>query len=97
VQQNPGRLSWALGLRLLAGPLLAVLLCRHLGFHGEEAVVMIVSAAFPTAVNTALLAHEFHADSEFAAAVVFYSTLASMFTVTCLIAVLQVPEVVAFL
>ena len=56
---------------------------------------MIISAAFPTAVNTALLAHEFKADSDFAAAVVFYSTLASMFTVTCLIAVLRLPEVLA--
>lgn len=96
VQQNAGRLSWALGLRLLAGPLLAALLCGRFGFHGEEAVVMVVSAAFPTAVNTALLAHEFQADSQFAAAVVFYSTLASMLTVTCLIAVLRVPEVLAF-
>jgi len=96
VQQNAGRLFWALGLRLLAGPLLAALLCGRFGFHGEEAVVMVVSAAFPTAVNTALLAHEFQADSQFAAAVVFYSTLASMLTVTCLIAVLRVPEVLAF-
>jgi hypothetical protein len=96
VQQNVGRLSWALGLRLLAGPVLAALLCRWFGFHGEEALVLILSAAFPTAVNIALLAHEFQADPQFAAAVVFYSTLASMVTVTCLIAVLRVPEVLAF-
>ncbi|RFC43734.1 MAG: hypothetical protein DVB28_001355 [Verrucomicrobia bacterium] len=95
VQQNAGRLSWALGLRLLVGPVLACLLCSRFGFRGEEAVVMVVSSAFPTAVNTALLAHEFQADSQFATAVVFYSTLASMFTVTCLIAVLRVPEVLA--
>jgi predicted permease len=96
VGQNPKRLSWALGIRLLAGPVLAALCCRSFGFHGEEAVVMVVSAAFPTAVNTALLAHEFKADSQFAASVVFYSTLASMITVTCLISVLKVPEVLAF-
>lgn len=96
VQQNVGRLSWALGLRLLAGPALAALLCGAFGFHGEEALVLILSAAFPTAVNIALLAHEFQADPQFAAAVVFYSTLASMVTVTCLIAVLRVPEVLAF-
>jgi hypothetical protein len=95
VRQSARRLSWALGLRLFGGPVLAAFLCGAFGFRGEEAVVMIVSAAFPTAVNTALLAHEFKADSDFAAAVVFYSTLASMFTVTCLIAVLRVPEVVA--
>jgi malate permease and related proteins len=96
VQHNVGRLSWALGLRLLAGPVVAALLCHGFGFHGEEALVLILSAAFPTAVNIALLAHEFQADPQFAAAVVFYSTLASMVTVTCLIAVLRVPEVLAF-
>ena len=51
--------------------------------------MMILSSAFPTAVNTALLAHEFRADANFAAAVVFYSTLGSMFTVTALVAALR--------
>jgi predicted permease len=96
VNQSFGRLSWALGLRLLAGPALAAGLCHAFGFYGEEAVVLVLSAAFPTAVNIALLAHEFQADSQFAASVVFYSTLASMVTVPCLIAVLRVPEVLAF-
>jgi predicted permease len=59
------------------------------GFRGESAVVMILSSAFPTAVNTTLLAHEFRADANFAAAVVFYSTLGSMFTVTALVAALR--------
>ncbi len=95
VQQSVQRLSWALALRLFAGPLLAALLCGSFGFHGEEAVVMVVSAAFPTAVNTAMLAHEFGADSQFAAAVVFYSTLASMFTVTCIISLFKLPGLLA--
>lgn len=95
VRQNAPRLSWALALRLIGGPVIAALLCASFGFRGEEAVVMIVSAAFPTAVNTAMLAHEFKADSDFAAAVVFYSTLASMLTVTCLITVLRMPSVLA--
>jgi predicted permease len=56
---------------------------------------MILSASFPTAVNTALLAHEFQADSEFAAAAVFYSTLASMITVTAAITILRLPQVAA--
>jgi predicted permease len=96
VQQQMGRLSWALGLRLLAGPVLGAFLCHAFGFYGEEALVLVLSTAFPTAVNIALLAHEFKADSEFAAAAVFYSTLASMVTVTCLVAILRIPEVVAF-
>jgi predicted permease len=95
VNQSARRLSWALGLRLLAGPALAAALCRGFGFYGEEAIVLVLSAAFPTAVNIALLAHEFQADPQFAASVVFYSTLASMVTVPCLIAVLRLPEVLA--
>jgi predicted permease len=59
------------------------------GFHGELAKSMILSASFPTAVNTALIAHEFNADTEYAAGAVFWSTLLSMISVTVLIAVLK--------
>jgi malate permease and related proteins len=83
------RLSWALGLRLLAGPALACALVPLFGFKGEAASVMVLSSSFPTAVNTALIAHEFKADSHFAAAAVFYSTLLSMVTVTVLVTVLR--------
>ena len=88
-RQSIARLGWALGLRLLVGPLIATALIPVFGFHGQDATIMIVSSSFPTAVNTALIAHEFQADSHFAAAAVFYSTLFSMFTVTILIAVLH--------
>lgn len=89
VRQSLPRLGWALGLRLLVAPLLATVLVPLFGFRGQDATIMIVSASFPTAVNTALLAHEFKADSHFAAAAVFYSTLLSMLTVTVLIALLH--------
>lgn len=88
-QQSIPRLGWALGLRLLIAPVLACALVPVFGFQGEEATIMIVSSSFPTAVNTALLAHEFKADHDFAAAAVFYSTLFSMVTVTLLIALLR--------
>ncbi len=83
------RLSWALALRLLASPAIALLLVPLFGFRGEYAAIMILSASFPTAVNVALLAHEFKADAQFAAATVFYSTLLSMITVTALVAILR--------
>ena len=51
---------------------------------------MILSSSFPTAVNTALIAHEFDADPHFAASAVFCSTLLSMITVTVLITILHV-------
>jgi malate permease and related proteins len=88
-RQSPARLGWALGLRLGVAPVIALALVPVFGFQGQEATIMIVSSSFPTAVNTALIAHEFQADSQFAAAAVFYSTLLSMFTVTLLIAVLR--------
>lgn len=84
-REHFGRLSWALGLRLIAGPLVALALVPLFGFTGETAAVMVLSAGFPTAVNTALIAHQFDADSHFAAAAVFASTLFSLVTVTALI------------
>ncbi len=83
------RLSWALGLRLLGGPLIAWGLVGVFGFTGDTAKIMILSSSFPTAVNTALIAHEFDADPHFAASAVFASTLLSMLTVTLLISLLQ--------
>ena len=58
------------------------------GFDQETARVLIAGAAAPTAINTALLAHEFDGDSQFAASAVFYSTLASVVTVSVVLALL---------
>jgi predicted permease len=88
-RQSLSRLGWAIGLRLLAAPAIAWALVPLFGFKGQDATIMIVSSSFPTAVNTALIAHEFKADAHFAAAVVFYTTLFSMLTVTALIALLR--------
>jgi predicted permease len=84
------RIAPAVALRLLGGPLAGWALSALFGFTGELRDIMIVSASFPSAVNTALLAHEFKADAEYAAATVFYSTVLSVFTVTPLIALLRV-------
>jgi predicted permease len=89
------QIGWSLGLRLLGGPVLAAALVPLFGFRGEVALIMILSASFPTAVNTALVAHEMGADHHFAAATVFWSTVFSMITVTLLIVLLKLPAVVA--
>lgn len=83
------RLARALGIRLIGGPLVAVALTRVFGFEGEFAAILILGAASPTAVNAALVAHEFKGDSRFAAAVVFYTTLLAVAVVTVLLAVLR--------
>ncbi|MDF1658224.1 MAG: AEC family transporter [Verrucomicrobiales bacterium] len=84
-----GPLGHALIIRLLGGPAVAILFSWWFGFEGTIAAILIVGAAAPTAVNTALLAHEFDADSRFAAAAVFYSTLAASIVVTALLSVLR--------
>jgi predicted permease len=85
-REHLSRISWALMLRLVAAPLVAWALLPLFNFEGEAASIMVLSAGFPTAVNTALLAHEFKADAHFAAAAVFTSTIVSVGTVTTLIA-----------
>ncbi len=83
------RLGWALGLRLLVGPLVGWAMAIAFRFEGEIFKTMILSTSFPTAVNTALIAHEFKADTHYATGAVFWSTLLSMVSVTALIVVLK--------
>ncbi len=85
------RLRWALALRLLVGPLVGWGLAWLFRFEGDLAKAMILSTSFPTAVNTALIAHEFKADTEYASGAVFWSTIFSMFTVTALVALMKWP------
>lgn len=84
-----GNLGITLIIRLLGGPLVATGLTWLFGFEGETAAILILGAAAPTAVNTALLAHEFKADHRFAAAAVLYSTLIAAVVVTLLLSALR--------
>ncbi len=79
----------ALGIRLLLGPLLAVGVSKVFGFSPETSASLILAAGAPTAVNTALLTHEFGGDVSFATSAVYYSTLISMLTTTVILAVLK--------
>lgn len=72
----------ALGIRLLLGPLLAVGLSQIFGFSQAARAALILATGAPTAVNTALLAHEFGGDVSFSTSAVYYSTLLSMVTTT---------------
>lgn len=85
----PSQIGVALALRLVAAPLLAVPVTRVFGFAGEDAAILILSAAFPSAVNAALIAHEFGAAHRLTASVVFFSTLAGALTVTVTLAILR--------
>lgn len=83
----------AMGLRLVVGPILGFAVVRALGLHGTLAQALVLSTAFPTAVNSALLALEFNNEPEFAAAAVFYSTLFSVFSVSFVIYLTRVAGI----
>ena len=78
-------MALTVALRLLVAPFLGFCIVCAMGLHGVLAQALIVSTSFPTAVNAALLAIEFDNEPEFSSAVVFYTTLASMLTVSLVI------------
>lgn len=80
-------LALSLGLRLVVGPaigfaLVMVLQAWGAALQGDLARALVISTCFPTAVNSALVAIEYHNEPEFASAAVFYSTLFSAVTVS---------------
>jgi hypothetical protein len=79
------RIRRDLVLRLMVGPILSGFIIWLLGIQGALAQSLLISTSFPTAVNSALLAMEFDNEPEFAAAVVFYSTMFSAVTVSVVI------------
>ncbi len=83
-----GNITAALAIRLLAGPALAFIFAAWFGFDRETTRVLVLGAAAPTAVNTAMLAHEFDADVRLASGAVFYTTLCSIATITVVLALL---------
>lgn len=83
--------QWAvIGIRLVLGPLLALGLTKVMGFPPAVAASLVLAAGAPTAVNTALLAHEFGGDVSFATSAVYYTTVISLLTTTINLALLKV-------
>lgn len=73
------------GIRLLLSPIIAFGMVKLLGFEGMLAQILIIGAAFPTAVNSVVLSIEFDGDYHYASQTVFYSTMLSTVTVTLII------------
>ncbi|MDP4089357.1 MAG: AEC family transporter [Bacillota bacterium] len=69
-------------IRLIAGPVIAVLFIYIFGFTGVVAQTVLIAYSVPTAVNTALIAVECGSCQDFAAQAVMLSTLLSTFTLT---------------
>jgi predicted permease len=79
-------ISLAVVVRLIGGAVVGLALASLMGLSGVTRQVCIVEQSTPTAVMTAILSTEFDNEPEFVTGVIFASTLASIITVTALIA-----------
>ena len=77
--------SLGAGLRLLAGPLVGLLLAIPFGLQGAAWQGNISQTAMPAAVTTTVLAAEYKLDSSLVTAIVFLGTLLSPLTLTPLL------------
>jgi hypothetical protein len=85
---NTPALTAGVILRLVASPMIAILIARVLGMQGSAYQAGVVESAMPTAVMTTILATEFDTEPAFVTAMVTMSTLLSPLTVTPLLAFL---------
>jgi predicted permease len=76
-------------IRLVASPLVALMLCNWMGVGGLERQVLIVQAAMPTAVMTTVLATEFDAAPRLVAAAVLVTSLLSMVTLSVVLSLVM--------
>jgi len=84
-----GIIGLAAFLRLVVAPAVAVVLAAWLDLTGVTRQACVTQASMPTAVTTTILATEFEAEPQFVAGVVFVSTLASVITLTLLLALVM--------
>jgi predicted permease len=87
--EQQGLVSVAVVTRLVIGTVVGWALTIALGINGMARDVMIVGAAMPTAVFTILTATQFNARPHFVSNAVVASTLASILTVTAVLAILS--------
>ena len=80
----------AVGIRLLGGPLMALILIHLMRFDGVIAQALLISSSVPTSVNSALIAVEYNNRPEFASQVVAATTLLSAFTLTAVIYIARI-------
>ena len=87
--ERPGLVALAAVLVLVGTPLIGSLLAPAVGLTGVARQAVLVQSAMPSAVITTIVALEFDVAPAFVASVVVVTTLASPFTVSLLIALLQ--------
>lgn len=78
----------ASGMRLVASPVIALVLVSLFNINGIARQAAILEAAMPTAILTTVLATEYHAEPSLATATVFITTVLSPLTLTPLLLLL---------
>ena len=87
--RRPALVFTAVGLSLVAAPLVALALTSWLGVSGPARQAVVVLSSMPVAVATTILALEFDTAPDFVTSAVFLSTALSPLTLAPLIAYLQ--------
>ena len=83
-----GAMALANGMRLLGGPIAAIILAATFSLQGTARQAGITEASMPTAVLSIILATEYDVEPAFVTTAVFLSTLLSPLTLTPLLAYL---------
>ncbi|MGI6451183.1 MAG: AEC family transporter [Desulfitobacteriia bacterium] len=76
-------------IRLVLAPIIGLFLVRLMGIDGILAKTMILGVATPSSVTTAIIAKEFDNEPEYAARIVFITTLLSTITISSIIFLLN--------
>ncbi len=84
-----GPILLAASTRLVIAPVFAFVLAALLGLSGVARQVSIVESSMPTAVLSIAIAAQFGGDNDFTGAVILFSTLASIVTLTVLLSILM--------
>ncbi len=85
IRTNLQPVSRLTALRMLGGPVVAILLARLVGLSGIAHSVAIMQGSMPTAVNSIVLSTEFETTPDFVAGSVFTTTVASIVTLPALL------------
>ena len=83
--RNIGAVGVSAGLRMLLGPVLALILASWLGLTGPARQGVVTESSMPPAVNNIVLAGEYKLDTAFVTTIVFISTILSPLTLTPLL------------
>ena len=82
----PWLILLASSFKLIIGPLLGALLAIPLGVYGAEYATGVLQLGMPVAISSSVIAIEFDLAPNFVVTTVLFSTLASLLTLTILLA-----------